>query len=110
MSIEKQVLNEMTIRFSHIEEEKEIGRAFLYILKNDLHKQPFGLMEDVFIDKSKRGRHLGREIIKQVLEEAKARGCYKIICTCRYEKPKVHEIYSSLNFKDHGKEFRIDYI
>ncbi len=27
----------------------EIARAYLYFLKNDLHKKPFGFMEDVFV-------------------------------------------------------------
>ena len=31
---------------------KVVGRAFLYVMTNDLHKRPFGLLEDVFVEPS----------------------------------------------------------
>ena len=33
---------------------REVGRAFLYVLRNDLHPEPFGFVEDVFVDASAR--------------------------------------------------------
>ena len=95
-------------KFSYIEEGNEIARAFLYILKNDLHDEPFGFLEDVFVDDSYRGRGYGSELVKKVIEESRKEGCYKLICTSRYSKPEVHRLYENLGFTDHGKEFRID--
>jgi len=66
-------------------------------------------MEDVFVEEVLRGQGVGSELVKKVIEEAKQRDCYKLICTSRYEKPKVHELYINLGFKDHGKEFRMDF-
>jgi len=75
---------------------------------NSLHEAPFGLLEDVYVDESVRGSGLGTEIVNAVVTEAKGRGCYKLVATSRYARPKVHELYVRLGFKDHGKEFRID--
>jgi len=34
------------IKFFVEENGKELGRAYLYVLRNDLHERPFGLLED----------------------------------------------------------------
>lgn len=100
-------LDSVAIKISLIEEEKEIGRAFLYIIKNDLHQSPYGLMEDVFVEESERRRGLGKELIDLVVNEAKKQGCYKLVATSRTEREKVHELYKKFGFQEHGKEFRM---
>ena len=97
------------VKFFVQDEKKEVARAYLYILTNDLHKEPFGFMEDVFVAESLRGQGVGSGLVQRVIEEARTQGCYKLICTSRYEKPRVHDLYLSLGFRDHGKEFRIDF-
>ena len=97
------------IRFSVKENEKEIGRAYLYIMHNDLHSRPFGLMEDVYIAESYRGQGIGTKLVKQIIEKAKQMNCYKLIATSRYSRPEVHKLYERIGFKDYGKEFRIDF-
>lgn len=88
---------------------KEVARAYLYLMTNDLHERPFGFMEDVMVDESLRGQGMGSEIVNALVAEAKKRNCYKIIATSRYSRPKVHELYQHLGWQDHGKEFRIDF-
>ncbi len=90
-------------------EQKEGARAYLFLMWNSLHTQPFGLLEDVYVDETFRGHGLGTEIVTAVIAAAKARGCYKLIATSRHTRPRVHELYLRLGFKDHGKEFRIDF-
>jgi GNAT superfamily N-acetyltransferase len=97
-----------SIRLSLQEGDIEIGRVFLYIMHNDLHNEPFGLMEDVFISEGSRGQGLGTTLIKRVIELAKESGCYKLIATSRQSRSRVHELYIELGFQDHGTEFRID--
>lgn len=87
---------------------REIARAYLYILQNDLHKEPFGLMEDVFVDRDFRERGIGTKLIQRVIKTAKKSGCYKLIATSRHSRPKVHKLYERSGFKNHGIEFRID--
>jgi len=88
---------------------KEVGRAFLYIMRNDLHDKPFGFMEDVYVAEEMRGKGLGTSLVKRVIALAKEMGCYKLIATSRYPREKVHQLYVKLGFYDQGKEFRIDF-
>ena len=108
MQIKKYIINGSGIRFSVVGDGKEAGRAYLYILQNDLHKRPFALLEDLFIKESWRGRGLGTKLIKDIIQEAQDRNCYKLIATSRYARSKVHQLYKKLGFEDWGKEFRID--
>ncbi|MEK7339429.1 MAG: GNAT family N-acetyltransferase [Verrucomicrobiota bacterium] len=96
------------IKFLAKERDRILGRAYLYVMFNDLHKEPFGLMEDVFVEEGSRGEGIGSKLVNMVIAEAKKQNCYKLICTSRTGKPKVHSLYEKLGFKDHGKEFRIN--
>ena len=97
------------IKFSIEKDNKEIARAYLYVMKNDLHKQPFGLMEDVFVDESLRGKGCGTKIVKELIKEARRQNCYKLIATSRHSRKEVHELYKKLGFENWGREFRIDF-
>jgi GNAT superfamily N-acetyltransferase len=96
------------VRVSLVYEKKEIGRAYLYVCTNDLHKEPFGLLEDVFVEEAFRGHDFGSLLVKKAVSEAKKHGCYKIIATSRKERPKLHRWYAGLGFKKYGFAFRMD--
>ena len=85
-----------------------MAHAYLYILKN-IHDQPFGFMEDIFVDENFRSQGLGTKLVKELIKAAKQNNCYKLIGTSRYARPKVHGWYLSFDFKDWGKEFRMDF-
>ncbi|MBL7051895.1 MAG: GNAT family N-acetyltransferase [Nanoarchaeota archaeon] len=109
MVIKQNDVEARSIRFSLEEEGVEIGRAFLYFIKNDLHDEPYGLMEDVYIEKEFQGQSYGSELVGQVIETAREEGCYKLICTSRLQKLRVHALYERLGFNWHGLEFRMDF-
>jgi GNAT superfamily N-acetyltransferase len=96
-------------RFSISDAGREIARAYLYVMTNDLHKAPFGLLEDVYVDESQRGGGLGSALVKEVIAAARDAGCYKLIATSRSSRPKVHELYERLGFEKHGVEFRMSF-
>jgi len=107
--VKKQKISAKGIKFSIKKNNKEVARAYLYLMENDLHKQPFGLMEDVFIGESLRRKGYGTKIVKEIIKEAKKQNCYKLIATSRYPRDKVHKLYKKLGFQDWGKEFRINF-
>jgi len=109
MIIVKKKTKASGIRFSLRKDGKEIGRAFLYILSNNFHKEPFGFLEDVFINPEAQGQGLGSELVKAVIKEAKRQKCYKLVGTSRYARQQVHKFYEKLGFKNYGIEFRIDF-
>ena len=109
MDIKQKTINARGIKFFIEEDGKEIARAFLFVIKNDLHDQPYGLLEDVYVDEAFRGRGLGTRLTKQVITAAKENKCYKLIATSRTARVKVHELYEKLGFKNYGIEFRMDF-
>lgn len=90
------------------EDGKQVGRQYLYILRNDLHKEPFGLLEDLYVEEDYRKRGIGSELVKKAIAEAKAQGCYKLILTSRDSNSRLHAFYERLGFAKWGSEFRID--
>lgn len=96
------------IRLSWAQDGIEVGRASVYFIHNDLHDQPFALMEDVYVSEALRGQGLGSDLVRQVIKLAQNANCYKIIATSRESRPKVHMLYQRLGFTKHGVEFRID--
>jgi len=107
--IDSEKIDSTAIRFCIRDGEVEIGRAFLYLIKNDLNDRPYGLLEDLYVNEDYRGQGNAKKLIKQVLDSAQENNCYKIIATSRYARPKVHEMYQKYGFVDHGKEFRLDF-
>lgn len=108
MEIKKIEKDTIGIKFSIEEDDVELGRAWLYLIYNNLHEQPYGLLEDVFVKEDKRGQGVGNKLLEQVVAEAKNRNCYKIIGTSRMSRDMVHEWYKRLGFREYGLEFRLD--
>jgi GNAT superfamily N-acetyltransferase len=79
-------------------------------MMNDLHAEPFGLLEDVFVDDSQRGSGLGTALVRELIAAAREAGCYKLVATSRASRPKVHELYERLGFQNYGIEFRMNLV
>jgi GNAT superfamily N-acetyltransferase len=96
------------IKFEAKEGDILLGWAYLYVMHNDLHEEPFGFLENVFVNEDYRGRGTGKKLIESVIAAAREHHCYKIVGTSRYERPEVHAMYEKIGFKDYGKEFRMN--
>jgi GNAT superfamily N-acetyltransferase len=108
MEVKEKVLETKGIKFFVEENFQEIGRCFIYLIKNDLHEEPYALLEDVFVDENFRGKEIGKKLVERAIEKAKDLGCYKIIATSRFERGKIHDWYEKLDLKKFGFEFRIN--
>lgn len=108
MKISKFVKTSKYIKLEIKEEKKVVGRVFLYVIKNDLHKRPYGLLEDLFVNETFRGQGLGKALLAKVLAEAKRLKLYKIVGTSRASRTAVHAMYIKFGFKKYGYEFRIN--
>jgi GNAT superfamily N-acetyltransferase len=100
--IQTETVEARGIKFSLIEDQQEVARAYLYIMQNELHQEPFGLLEDVYVNESYRGLGLGTKLVQQVITVAKEQNCYKLIANSRKSRPKVHQLYEKLGFKSRG--------
>ena len=96
------------IRLSLVNDEREIGRAYLCLLPNEHHPESVGYLEDVFVEEEFRGQQLGTKLIAEAINAARDAGCYKLVATSRYGRDGLHQLYLDQGFSDHGKEFRLD--
>ncbi len=108
MKISKSVKTSKAVKLEIKEGKKIVGRAFLYIIKNNLHKQPYGLLEDLFLEEDYRSKGLGKLLVLEVIAEAKKRKLYKLVGTSRTFRTPVHGFYEKMGFKKWGFEFRMD--
>ncbi|MDJ0594688.1 MAG: GNAT family N-acetyltransferase [Pleurocapsa sp. MO_226.B13] len=71
MNINTETITAKGIKFSLVENNQEIARAYLYLMHNELHHEPFGLLEDVYVAESQRGKGLGTKLVQQVMQAAR---------------------------------------
>ncbi len=107
--IQSRVVEGKGIKFSIEENGLEIARAYLYVLQNDLHSEPWGFLEDVFVHESYRGKGYGTAIVQKVIAAARENGCYKLICTSKLPETRAHNWYQKLGFKHIAIELRVDF-
>ena len=89
-------------------EERVVGAATLIIEPKFIHDGGMvGHIEDVVVDKKYQGKKIGEQVIMYLLEESKARGCYKTILDCSDE---VKPFYEKLGFKHNANALRFDHI
>lgn len=112
ISIVKNQVSEQSVRFSLTVDEKEVGHAWLNILledgKNKEELKYSGLLGDVFIEESFRGKGLGTELLRAVIEEASKKKCTKLLALSRFVNIRAHTLYRRIGFREHGFEFRLD--
>lgn len=87
----------------------EIGRARLVLIENDLHEEPYGLLEDLYVAPTYRSAGIGGKLHDAVLKKAREQGCYKLVGTSRNDgtREAVHAWYERLGYARHGIEFRM---
>ena len=107
LEINKKEVTASGVKFFIEQDGQEVARAFLYIMKNGLHKEPFGFLEDLFVDESLRGQGIGTKLLNMVITEAKNIGCYKLVATSRHERDLVHKMYEKAGFENFGIEFKM---
>ena len=95
MDFQLQEIQSKAVRLSLLDDsDTEVGHAYLFLITNDLHDQPYALLEDVFIEEAYRGKGLGKKLVQQAIQAARDASCYKIIGTSRMSREKVHAFYT----------------
>ena len=108
MDIHKTQATSQRIKVEIKQENKTIAWAYLYLIYNENHNEPYGLMENVFVEEEFRGRGIGAKLVNEIITEAKLNNCYKLIGQSRHSNQKAHKLYGELGFKNHGLNFRMD--
>lgn len=98
----------VAIRLAYLLEGKEAGHVRLYLIRNDKHRRPYGLVEDLFVEEVFRGKGVATSLMRSLMTRAMGENCYKLIANSRRENEHVHKLYKKLGFLPHGYEFRIN--
>lgn len=95
------------IKFFIIKDGKEIARAFLYVMRNDIRNDIFGYLEDLFVEEEFRGQGIGTQLVNVVIDKAKQLGCYKLELNTQLENKGAQKLYKKMGFKNLGLEFKM---
>jgi GNAT superfamily N-acetyltransferase len=86
-----------------------VGTWSLLVMDNLAHRGlPSGIVENVVVDSSCRGRGVGRAMMRRAMEIARGKGCYKLALTSGRHRPDAHRFYESLGFERHGFSFHTE--
>ena len=96
------------VKFEMREGGKKIAWGYLYLIFQDRHAEPYGFLENVYVEKEYRSRGLGSMLIRHLIAEARRRKCYKLIGTSKAGNTEAHRFYEKLGLKKIGYEFRMD--
>lgn len=84
-----------------------VGTAALVIVPNLGHDgTPYALVENVVVDEAARGRRHGDALLRYIIDEARAAGCYKVVLTSRKSRTDAHRFYERLGFDATSEGFR----
>ncbi|OGH69563.1 MAG: hypothetical protein A2754_04030 [Candidatus Magasanikbacteria bacterium RIFCSPHIGHO2_01_FULL_47_8] len=108
MIVKKEKKDCSVIKITIEEGGQNIGRVYLYLVSNDLHAEPYGLIEDLYVEEAARGKGVGTKLVQTAIDEAKLKGCYKLIAMSRDSRTQVHALYEKNGFKKYGIEFRME--
>ncbi|MEK7541841.1 MAG: GNAT family N-acetyltransferase [Patescibacteria group bacterium] len=96
------------IKFEMQERGTKAAWGYLYLIFQDRHREPYGLMENIYVQPQYRNRGLGTTLVERIIQEAQKRKCYKLIGTSKAANAGAHRFYARFGFKKVGYEFRMD--
>ena len=77
-----------------------IGSGTLIVEPKLIHGgKPVGHIEDIVVHPQHRGKGIATQILKQLVQYAETKECYKVILDCKEEVAKVYE---KAGFEKHG--------
>lgn len=85
-----------------------VATSTIYFIQVAVRNRPYALFEGLVVDKSERGKGTGTAMLKEMIEIARNKNCYKIIFTSGSDRTDAHKFYEKLGFKHWGLEFRLD--
>ena len=107
-----QILRDITKNPDHVifvveYEKKIVGSTTLLIEQKFIHEGgKVGHIEDVVISKEFQSKGIGVKLIQEVLEYAKAQGCYKTILDCA---DNLKPFYEKIGFVLHSNGMRFNH-
>jgi N-acetylglutamate synthase-like GNAT family acetyltransferase len=84
-----------------------VASAVMVIVPNIGHGgRPYCLVENVVVDEPSRGSGIGAMLMRYIIEQAEAAGCYTVPLTSRHHRTEAHAFYKRLGFEATSVGFR----
>lgn len=80
--------------------DKIIGLLTMWVRSTLFHGAESALIDELIVDKSYRGRGIGKELVKGAFAEAKLRGCIEIEVSTEKNNQKAIEFYKKCGFTE----------
>ena len=82
-----------------------VASASLLVEQKFIHNGgAVGHLEDVVVNQNYRGHSLGQKIVKEIVQIAREKGCYKIIADCKHN---LLGFYAKNGFEKKGEQIAI---
>lgn len=93
-----------------VEDGKSIIGTFAMLVMDNLGHcgAPSAIVEDVMVAPAEQGTGIGRTMMRFALDQARAKGCYKLMLSSNAKRVTAHAFYEALGFDRHGYSFRVD--
>jgi predicted N-acetyltransferase YhbS len=89
-------------------DDEIVGCADLSVVPNLTHDaRPWALLENIVVDPSARRGGIGRALLGEAVERAKAAGCYKVQLVSNKRRAEAHAFYGSAGFESSAEGFRL---
>ena len=90
------------------QDRRIVGSFALLIMDNLGHLgAPSAIVEDVVVDPALHGNGIGQAMMTFAADEARAKGCYKLVLSSNARRERAHRFYEALGFERHGYSFRL---
>jgi len=73
-----------------------------------LHRGLSGLIDELIVDKSYRGKGIGKQLLSGAIEKSRQLGCCEVEVSTEKTNTKAREFYRQCGFTDRGVLFEID--
>ena len=85
--------------------ENVVGFASLTIKNNLWQAANLGHIDELVVDEKYRGCGLGRQLLNEIIAEARQRGCARVDLDSAFHRTKAHEFYQRHGFENRGYLF-----
>jgi ribosomal protein S18 acetylase RimI-like enzyme len=100
-----ETINTKGFKFIETVGNKEVGRVFLYFMRNDIKGKWFSYIEDLYVSSDYRGKGIATKLIKECIKKSKEENAYKVVLTTQYEY--LWGMYETMGFNKTGTEFKM---
>lgn len=87
--------------------DKIVGTMALLIMDSVPNGIPSGILENLVVDRSWRGRGVGRQLMQFAIDLCRSKGCFELRLSSRLENEDAHRFYESLGLGKRGHTFAV---